>query len=260
VTARLEIRELSMRYRTGARVLAGVSLALAAGESLGLLGPNGCGKTSLLRAVLQFVPPEAGEVRLDGRPLAAIEVSERARRIAYLPQGAQVHWPLPAARVVALGAMPYRAAWGGGRRALAGRVAEALAAVGAEHLGDRLMSELSGGERMLVHLARLLVGEPALILADEPVANLDPQHQLQVMAVLAGFARAGGSVVTVLHDLTLAARFCSRAAVLGGGRVLADGAPGETLTPALLTRAYGVHMLRGEHEGEPYIVPWRLQE
>ncbi len=255
----LTMQDVTVAYNGEPAVLGGINIDAAAGEHIGLLGPNGSGKTSLLKAVLQLLPLQRGRILLDGRPVQQFDSAERARRMAYLPQGAQVYWPLPVARVVALGATPWRHSWAGDEARLGERVAATLASVDASHLAARPMSALSGGERMLVHLARVLVGEPAIILADEPVANLDPQHQLQVMSVLSAFAASGGTVLTVLHDLTLAARFCSRAILLSKGAVLADGPPDAVLTGEHLGRAYGVEMLLGEHAGQLWVIPWQRQ-
>ena len=236
----------------GRPVLRDLTCAAAAGELLGLLGPNGAGKTTLLRALAGLIRPQAGRILLDGEDLAALRPRERARRLAFLPQSPECAWPMRAENIVALGLVPF-----GTERAPAGRAAvrEALAATDALHLRDRPMTALSGGERARVFLARALVANPRLLLADEPVAELDPGHQLDIMALLRRRADAGGAIVAVLHDLTLAARFCDRLLLIEGGRLLAEGRPEAVLSPANLARAYGVRAETGRIGDRFFLVP-----
>ncbi|XKH37412.1 ABC transporter ATP-binding protein [Azospirillum doebereinerae] len=135
-------------------------------------------------------------------------------------------------------------------------VERALARTDTLHLRRRIVGTLSGGERMRVLLARTLATEAALLLADEPVAALDPRHQLETMALLRDAARSGTGVVAVLHDLTLAARFCDRLILLSDGAVLADGPPDQTLTDANLRDAYGIAAHRGRVGDRPFLLPW----
>jgi iron complex transport system ATP-binding protein len=236
--------------RQGRAVLEEVSLSVAKGEMIGLIGPNGAGKTALLRLAVGFEKAESGEIRLDGSPLAALPASERARRLAYLPQQPETAWPITAAQAVALGRLPH-----GDRNDDA--VARALEAVGMSHLHDRPLTRLSGGERALVLLARALAVEAGLLLLDEPTANLDPAHQLRVMEVLRRRADQGDAVVVVMHDLSLATRSCDRLAVLHRGRIAADGAPGAILDDPLLRQVFSITVERGQMEGRPFLVPSR---
>ncbi|MCC7412841.1 MAG: ABC transporter ATP-binding protein [Gammaproteobacteria bacterium] len=232
-------------------------MTLQAGEVVGLIGPNGSGKTTCLRVLAGLLRPQAGRIELDGRALGSFEPRARARLIGYLPQGAEVHWPLVVRDLVALGRQPHVGPWqrpGAHDRAA---IAAALRAAEMDGLADRIVTRLSGGERMLAHIARLLAGEPRIVLADEPVAALDPAHQLRVMALLRAIAGGGGAVLLVLHDLTLAGRFCDRLVLLDAGVVQAAGAPAEVLTRANLARVYGVEVVDGAHAGERFIVPWR---
>ena len=251
----LEATGISVAYN-GKRVLDDVSFAAASGELVGLIGANGAGKTTLVRVLAGLKAPDAGTVTLGGLPLGDIETRARARRIAYLPTGAPCHWPVSVARVVALGRLPYATGIhhrdDGGARA----VREALAATDIENLAGRDVTSLSSGERVRALLARAIAGEPDFLLADEPTASLDPYHQLHVMELLRRRADNGTSVVAVMHDLSLAARFCHRVVLIQNGRLLADGKPSAVLTPDHIRAAYGVDARFGKFDGDLYLVPW----
>ena len=253
----IEARALSFRYRDDV-ALDRVSLALAPGEMIGLIGPNGAGKTTLARALAGLAPPSSGEVYYDDRPTREMDREIRARRVAYLAQSGGADWPLSVAAIVELGRLPHRRAFAAPDARDAAAVARALAAAELVELKDRPLRELSGGERARALLARALAVEADWLIADEPVAALDPLHQLRTMELLRTEAARGAGVVAVLHDLTLAVRFCDRLIVLSRGRVLADGRP-SVLTPEVVAAAYGVEAYAGEHEGERFVLPWRVK-
>jgi iron complex transport system ATP-binding protein len=218
----------------GRDVLQDVTLAIESGEVVGVLGPNGAGKTTLLRAAIGLQAMSAGAVHLGGRPLADLNERERAGLAAYLPQERRVAWNMPAWRIAALGAhdrAPVLA------HALA---LEQLDALEIGDLAERGVLDMSGGERARVLLARLLVTRAPLLVADEPAAGLDPETQFLAMMRLRERADAGAAVVVTLHDLTLAARFCDRVALVDRGRVVAVGAPLEILTPELLAQVFAL--------------------
>jgi iron complex transport system ATP-binding protein len=221
--------------------LAGVSFQIHPGEMVGLVGPNGAGKTTALRAMLGLLTLEAGQARLGGSPVASLDPIARARAVSYLPQARPLAWDMAVADIVALG----RFAYGARPSRLSPRdhqaVEAALMAAGVAGFRDRRARSLSGGELARVHLARTLASDAPLVLADEPVAALDPRHQLLILEALKDrSARCGGGVGVVLHDLSLAARFCDRVLVFAHGQVLADGAPGTALCPDVLAAAFGV--------------------
>jgi iron complex transport system ATP-binding protein len=255
----LVVQGLSVRL--GGRDLAtGVDLAVHAGELLGLIGPNGAGKSTVVKAIAQLLPYR-GEVRLGERRLDQLGARERALAVAYLSQDDQVQWPISVADLVALGRFPHRSGWGGRLGAAdQAAIAAAMHAADVWTLRERRADQLSGGERARARLARVLAVEAPIILADEPVAALDPRHQLQVMALLRRHCASGGAGIVVLHDLTLASRFCDRLLLLDQGRAVAAGAVADVLSAQHLLRVYGIEAVTGSHEGQTYIVPWANRE
>lgn len=214
-------------------VLTDVSAQLEPGTITAIVGPNGAGKSSLLLALAGLLPAQAGAVTLDGRALASLGLSERARQIGYLPQTPDIAWDVAAEKLIALGRLPH-----GDDGDVA--IAAAITALALEPLRARPVSQLSGGERARVLLARVLAGEPAWILADEPLAALDLAHQLNLIAHFKACARGGQGVVLVLHDLALAMNHASRVLVLHEGALVADGPPDIALAPAVIRKVWGV--------------------
>ncbi len=230
----------------GKTLVEGASLRLRAGELIALLGPNGAGKTTLLRGAVGLARPAAGRASLAGEDTAAMTPRRRARQLAYLPQNRPLAWPSPVRDVVALGRFAHGAAVGRLRGADRAAVERALAACDLQQLAGRSTATLSGGELARVHCARAFAAEAPLLIADEPVAELDPYHQFRVMALIHAFVAAGGGALVVLHDVALASRYASRLIWMKDGRILADGPPGATLTAARLADIYGV---RGRIDG-----------
>jgi iron complex transport system ATP-binding protein len=240
----------------GRHVLRDVSLQLASGHLVALVGPNGAGKTTLLRALAGLIPSD-GVIKVGGETLAALPLRERAKRFGYLPQGHMVHWPLPARDIVALGRYPHGAT---DPARLSPRdteaVVRAMQAADIVDLAERRVTELSGGERSRVALARVFAVEAPIILADEPTASLDPRHQIDVMKGLRAAADQGVLVIVVTHDLGLAARFADHTLVLAQGRLASQGAPAEALSEAVMADVFRVSAFRAEHQRETVIVPW----
>jgi iron complex transport system ATP-binding protein len=266
----LQIECLSVRAGDQA-LLTDIDLEIARGELFGLIGPNGAGKSTLVKAIMQLMPYR-GAVRLDGQALGQMSARARAQRLAYLSQDDRLQWPISVRNLVALGRHPYRGSWWRGGFSAAAQaeadaderaIEQALRVTDVWTLRERRADELSGGERARARLARLLAVEAELMLADEPVAALDPMHQLRVMELLRSRCEAGQTVVVVLHDLTLASRFCDRLLLLDRGLAMACGEVETVLSAEQLARVYGVRAIIGEHRDgdrtERYIVPWRCE-
>jgi iron complex transport system ATP-binding protein len=235
---------------SGCTIVSDVTFALERGSLTALVGPNGAGKTTLLRALVGLIASQ-GEVRIEGRPTRAMSGRERARLLAYLPQGHAFNWPLAAAEIVALGRHPHADPFSPPTEADRQAVARAIATTGIEDFAERSVLTLSGGERARVALARALATEAPILLADEPTASLDPRHQLMVMEQLRETAQRGGAVLAVMHDLALAARFADRVLVMARGRLVADAPPQEALSVACVGDVFGVDAVMVEVDGAP---------
>ncbi|SDU78621.1 ABC transporter ATP-binding protein [Jiangella alkaliphila] len=236
----------------GVRILDGVDVAAHRGEVLGVLGPNGAGKTSLLRLLAGLRRPDRGTVTLDGQPMHVLPRRAIAQRLAIVEQAPEAHTDLTVSDAVALGRTPHRRRFAPLRAADHAAIDRALDLTGMSPYRTRSWRTLSGGEQQRTQLARALAQEPAVIVLDEPTNHLDIRYQLDVLALL---RRLEMTVVTALHDLNLAARFCDRLAVLDGGRVAAAGDPDAVLTRALIRDVYGVDAVveTSPHTGMPAV-------
>lgn len=239
----------AVRLRAGGLVFAyaerpvvrDVSFQVNSGEWVGLVGPNGSGKSTLLRLLAGLLRPQAGEVRVDGKDLHALGAREAARVVALMPQSSKAEGSFPVWEVVAMGRYAHLSRFRSEGPADRQAVAAALESTETAELADRLLQDLSGGEQQRVLLARALAQEAALLLLDEPTANLDVAHQLRVFTLIRRLVDKGATTVSAVHDLNLAARFCDRLLVMHAGRVAADGPPGEVLTPELLAEVFDIH-------------------
>ncbi len=236
----VELRDVTVEY--GRRVvLRGVSLEIAAGERVALIGPNGAGKSTLLRAVTGVVRPAAGSVSLAGTPIEHLDRGTIARRLAVVPQQATLPFATRVEDVVALGRLPHEDPLRGSRPADRAAVAAAIERVGVGHLLGRDARELSLGERQLVLLALAVAQSAPVLVLDEPTVHLDLRHQVGTMELLGDLnERDGTTIVAVLHDLGLASLFFPRLVLIDGGRIVADGAPHEVLTPDRIREVFGV--------------------
>lgn len=252
VTINLETVEVRLGERP---VVSGISARMDAGALIGVIGPNGAGKSTLVRALLGLAPVSGGTVSIDGQRVEALGPGDMARRLAYLPQGQTLHWPLSVERLVALGRLPHLSSFSRISGEDMAMVDSAMRRADVTHLRHRDATRLSGGERARALLARALAVGAGGLVVDEPLAALDPGHQIDVMELLRREARDGALVLAVLHDLAMAARYCDRILVIDGGRLVADGAPADILTTELLREVYGITAHVGEAQGAPLILP-----
>lgn len=259
MTTTLNAQSISV-VRDNSTIIDDISVQLAAGEFVGLIGPNGAGKSSLLRVLAGLSDANSGSVSISNKThtntaLQQLPNRERAQMLAYLPQQETPAWPLQVEHLVGLGRAPWHKPMSGksGRDAMA--IERALEITELTQLRHRIVTTLSGGELQRTLLARVFAGEPDIILADEPIAALDPYHQLHMMELLAEHAQQGGAVFAALHDLSLAARFCSRLVLIHHGKVIADGQPIEVLTTENLQQVYGISAYVDCREDGVVIIP-----
>ena len=232
-----------------ATIVREASFALHAGEFVAMVGPNGAGKTTLMRALAGLTPTD-GAITLGGRALGALSDRERARQVAYLPQGHVFYWPMPVAAIVMLGRAPHADPFSSTSAQDRAAVEHALVTTETMEFSERAVTTLSGGERARVALARALATQAPVLLADEPTAALDPRHQLTAMELLRKAARGGNAILAIMHDLSLAARFADRVLVMDHGALVADGPPAQALAPERLASVFGIEAQFAEVAGK----------
>lgn len=248
----LELNKLTLAI--GKQTLVdGLNLQLQPGQLHVIIGPNGTGKTSLLRALFGELAPEAGDIRFNGEPLSRLHLARWRKRFGYMPQNIQLELDLSVLEVVVLGRLDSLSMRLADEDILA--ALQALQALGIAHLADRPLYSLSGGQRQMVLFAQVLLRDPQIMMLDEPVSALDLQHQMQLMEHLHHQTRAKQWVsLVVLHDLNLAAQFADQLIVLAGGKLQAFGPPAQVLDAALISRLYQVPVdIHHDRDGQPYI-------
>ncbi len=236
----LSIEGVTVR-RGGRTIVDGVNAELAAGQFVALIGANGAGKSSLLKAAAGLWKPDAGQVTLDGALLASLSRRTLAQRRAYLPQSPRVEWPISVERLVALGLTPRLPPFGGLDAWLEPALTQVIEACDLTAHRHQTATTLSGGELARAMLARALIGEPDILLVDEPISGLDPRHALDTVSRLQALALGSGRLVlAAIHDLTLAARYSTHILALHEGRLATFGPTAQVLTPALLRQVFQV--------------------
>ncbi|NOQ16925.1 MAG: ATP-binding cassette domain-containing protein [Methyloprofundus sp.] len=250
----LEATDISIQF--GDRViLNNINFNIMQGEFVGLIGPNGCGKTSLLRTLAGLLPENANKVAILGQPLSDWQRQHLAQKLAYLPQGNESHWAVTVETLVMLGRLPHQKSWAEASDQDREIVLQALIACDVSQFATRTVDTLSGGERARVFLARALAVEPSLLLADEPIAGLDPGHQLEVMEKFRSLSASGMGIITVIHDLTLAMRYCDKLVMLGDRQIIAQGKPEQVLNTKNLAQCFHITAHVGSTHGINYIIP-----
>ena len=237
--ALLEVRDLTFAYRERA-VLSRVTFSIDAGEVVGLVGPNGSGKSTLLRLALGLLAADRGELHVVGIPIAALSRKALARHAAFVPQDTVVEIAFTVRDVVAMGRHPHLGRFQPETAADEAAIQWALASTSTEALAERTLQELSGGERQRVILARALAQQATLLLLDEPTANLDVAHQLEMLMLVRSVVQEGRCALIAIHDLALAARFCDRIVMLSEGAVVALGTPRQVITEAHLAKYFRI--------------------
>jgi len=244
----LSLNNLSVT-RSARAVLSDVSLTIAPGECVGLIGPNGAGKTSLLRAALGLLPFTGTS------DLAALSSAQRGRAAAWMPQSREIAWPVTVETLIALGRIPHLPRGTALRAADQAAIDAAISRMGLSDLRHRTATHLSGGEQARVLIARALAQDTPLLLADEPIAGLDPASQIATMQVFANLAGEGHAALVSLHDLGLAARHCTRLLMLHAGRLVADGPPADVLTQANMAEVFGISAYYRDTDQGPVFQP-----
>ena len=245
-------------------VLSEITFVLEPGEFVGVLGANGGGKSTLIRLLLGWLLPMSGEVRLDDKPLGEWTAKERARQIAYVPQGESAAFDFTVREVVAMGRYAHLVKNIGLTPADYAVIHSALETMHLPLLADRPLATLSGGEQRRVRIARALAQQSFLMLLDEPTAHLDPAHQVRLMTQLRSLVHAAEpegrrGVLASLHDFNQAAEFCDRLLLLHAGRLLAQGTPAEVLTLENLRVAFGIEatLETNSRTGKPFVLEYR---
>ncbi|TNJ42742.1 ABC transporter ATP-binding protein [Phaeobacter sp. B1627] len=242
----------------GQPVLQNLSLALPTGKVTGLIGPNGCGKTTLLRTIAGLQPMQHGAVNWQDQPVSALSATERARQIAILPQSAQAPDSMTVADLIARGRTPYLRAFRPMTQHDRQAVRTAIARVGLSDLADRAVASLSGGQRQRAWIAMVLAQDTPLVLLDEPTTFLDLHHQIDILELVTDLARSHGkTVIAVLHDLNLASRFCDHLVALRAGEVITAGPPAEVVTQDTMLRVFDLpcQILPDPRYATPVVLP-----
>ena len=256
----LQAKHVSWSAGHGAQarpIVRGVSLQVQAGEMVGIVGPNGCGKSSLLRLLYRALRPEpGGEVRLLGQDIWQLSARAFAQQVAVVSQQERTDFDCTVQEFVQMGRLPHQSRWRRDSARDRAVVADALASVRASHMAGQCVASLSGGEKQRVVLARALAQQPQLIFLDEPTNHLDIQFQLELMDWLRG---SGCTVVVVIHDLNLAAQYCDRLYLMRAGEVIAQGAPQQVLTAEAVQTLFDVQAAidADPHHGKPRVSYWR---
>ncbi|MEE8124602.1 MAG: ABC transporter ATP-binding protein [Nitrospirales bacterium] len=252
----LSVQNVTFRYRSRFAknpdaVLKGITCSIESGGILGILGPNGSGKSTLLKLLARILTAQQGTINLFGQDVQQLSQADIARRVAFVPQETQQHFPFTIGEMVLMGRFPHHAGFAGWHWEDSEDVAIAQTAMrdlDVAHLGNRLITDVSGGERQRAVIARALTQEPHVLLLDEPTAFLDLHHQLDIARILRRLNKERGlTVVLVSHDLNLASQYCDRLMLLKHGSIVEMGSPQEVICSEVLEPVYGCPVLVDRH-------------
>lgn len=250
---KLSVESVCFSYG-GRRVLHNISFAGSCGEVIALAGPNGCGKTTLLKCIGGLQRPEFGEVMINGERLSKMSMRESARHIGYVPQDTGTIFAISVINAVLLGRTPY-IRFKASEKDI--EIAEqAIEQLGLSNIAFRMMNELSGGERQRAMIARAIAQRPEILVLDEPTSSLDLRHQLETLEIVRNIAREHKLLVILsIHDVNLAARFADRILMIENGTLMADGVPTDVMTPDNIGKLYGVEAAVHCENGQPFVFP-----
>ena len=242
----IEVKNLSIGYNEY-RVISDLSFSIAAGELVGIIGCNGAGKSTLLKTIRGMLPKQSGEVLFYGKQLEAYSERELARRVAYLQQHVEVGFGYSGLDLVMAGRYPYKEWWQKESEEDKKLALECMAYTGTAELAEKPVTEVSGGQKQRILLAKVLAQQTPLLFLDEPTTGLDMVYQEEIFRFAHEFVAMGKTVLMVVHELALAAKYCSRILLLGGGTLLADGTPEKVFTEELLSKAYSADVEVGRN-------------
>ncbi len=251
----ISVRDVSASY-DGITALDGLSLDVAGGEFVGLIGPNGCGKSTLVRVISGVLEPERGEVELRGRSLSRMTRVDIAKTVAVVPQESHFFLNFSCMDVVLMGRNPYLRRFQSESEEDYRVALDAMSVTDTAHLKERGINEISGGEKQRVVIARALAQSPRVLLLDEPTAHLDMDHEIEVFDLLRRLNREGLTILVVSHDVNVAAEYCGRILLMVAGRIAAEGSPEEVINPRILHGVYGARIVveRNPRTGAPHVL------
>lgn len=254
----LKITDLSINYGSN-NVLKNINLTIPEGDFLGIIGPNGAGKSTLLKAINNLIPISNGKIEIEGKNILKVNSKDRAKEIALVPQNFNIEYDFSVKDIILMGRFPHLKS-GDYKARDYEKVKEAIELTHTKKFENRLFKTLSGGEKQRVIIARAIAQDTNIILLDEPTSALDLHHQYEIMELISDLNKKGKTIITVMHDLNLAARFCKNLLILKKGEIKDLGKPEEVLTVETLKDVYHMNMIVRENEfyHRPEIIPLNI--
>ncbi len=254
----LELRDISSGYQ-GKPVIEKIFFQVKKGEFIGLIGPNGAGKSTLFKTILGILKPEVGEVLYRGEPIGSMNLKERAKRIAFLPQIFEVKFSYTVKDFIAMGRFPYQDGLSSHSSQDLKCIRDVIQRFSLTEIAHRRIDELSGGELQRVLFAQSIAQDPEILLLDEPTTHLDIGHQFEIMNILDDLNKDGLTVITILHDLNISAEYCSRIILMDKGRIVRDGEPSSVMDYNIIEEVYDARVVIKEnpYSGKPFLILYR---